>query len=154
MNIQRSTVYLENRVRTASQPQLHLMLIEGALRFGLQAKNLWDDPAESIQVDQFLDRTTDIVEELVHSTSSCKTEVSNQLEEQYAFLYRELAICRLHRDLAKLESCLKLLEYQRETWRMACERLESQSSGAPAAPASVPMPHLPFASAGGFSVEA
>jgi flagellar protein FliS len=153
MNTTSKASYLENRVRTASQPQIHLMLIEGALRFGQQARQQWNDESLISQVDQLVDRVIDIVEELVHSTTQGKTGISKQLEEQYAFLYRELALSRVNRDLEKFKVCLKLLEFQRETWRMACEWIESQPAAADA-PTTVPMPHMPFTSAGGFSVEA
>jgi len=154
MHTTRNTSYIEGRVLTASQPQLHLMLIEGALRFGEQAKQLWKDEAKTDQVNQHLDRMANVVEEMVYSTANGTTSISKQLEEQYAFLYRELTVCRIDHDLEKFESCLKLLEFQRETWKMACEWLESQPATSAATPVSVPMPHVPFADSGGLSLEA
>ncbi len=154
MNTSRNTSYVEGRVLTASQPRLHLMLIEGALRFGEQAKQLWNDESQEEQVAQLLDRMANVVEELVYSTANGKSSISKQLEEQYAFLYRELALGRIENDWERFESCLKLLEFQRETWKMACERLESKPATPSTAPASVPMPHVPFSAAGGLSLEA
>jgi flagellar secretion chaperone FliS len=149
-----NAAYLESRVLTASQPQLQLMLIEGALRFGEQAKQFWDDDAQSEQVSQILDRMANIAEELVYSTAAGSSSISKQLEEQHAFLYRELALCRIDHDLERFESCLKLLDYQRETWKMACERLESNSAMPTTSPVSIPVPHVPFSASDGFSLEA
>lgn len=155
MHNTRNTSYVEGRVLTASQPQLHLMLIEGALRFGEQAKQLWNDEAQREQVAQLLDRLANVVEELVYSTVSGKSSISRQLEEQYAFLYRELAVCRIDHDWERFESCLKLLGFQRRTWKMACEWLESNPvPPVSVPPVTVPLPHVPFSASGGLSLEA
>lgn len=129
--------YLESKILTASQPRLHLMLLEGALRFGQQAKQTWNDYEAFAESDQYLNRMMDIVEELAMGMSAGDGEISQQLEEQYAFLYRELAASRINRDLQKFDDCLKLLEIHRETWKMACEKVASE----PAAPAPVVPPH-------------
>ncbi len=102
--------YLESKVLTASQPRLHLMLLDGALRFGQQAKQTWGNDEEYAETDQFLSRIMDIVEELTSSVSPGEGEITKQLEEQYAFLYRELAACRINSDRQKFDECMKLLE--------------------------------------------
>ncbi len=134
--------YLESKVLTASQPQLHMMLLEGALRFGRNAKEMWTDGADFHEVDQELERTADLIDELTHGAASADTEISQQLEEQYAFMYRELAACRINQDPQRLDTCLQLLTFQRETWRLACELLENESSvqTQPNA-APIPIPH-------------
>ena len=150
----RNSTYIEGRVLSASQPQLHLLLIEGALRFGEQAKQSWQDETQADRVNQLLDRMANIVEEMVYSTANGRTNISKQLEEQYAFLYRELTVCRIDHDAEKFQSCLKLLEFQRETWKMACEWLETKPAAPATTSASVPLPHLPFTESGGLSLEA
>lgn len=117
--------YMESKVLTATQPQLHLMLLEGAVRFGQKAVELWDDPTQTAAVDSLVERLLDITEELSRSTTGRENEVSLRLEEEYAFLFRELASCRMNQDRSKLEKCLELLGYQRDTWRMACEQMEN-----------------------------
>lgn len=117
--------YMESKVLTASQPQLHLMLLEGAVRFGQKAIELWDDQAQAAAVDSFIERLMDITEELSRSTTGRDNEISLRLEEEYAYLYRELASCRMNQDRSALQKCLELLNYQRDTWRMACEQLEN-----------------------------
>jgi flagellar secretion chaperone FliS len=119
-----NTQYIESRILTASQPRLHLMLLEGALRQCAIAKQaagqeFWGE------FDAALGKTMDIVEELVRSVSGKPTDISASLEEQYAFLFRELAAARVEMDSARLASCVKLLEFQRETWKQACEKSDS-----------------------------
>ena len=117
--------YMESKILTASQPQLHLMLLEGAVRFGQKAVELWDDQEHAATVDSFIERLMDITEELSRSTTGRDNEVSLRLEEEYAFIFRELASCRMNQDRSKLEKSLELLSYQRDTWRQACEQLET-----------------------------
>jgi len=152
MSYPSKTQYLDSKVQTASQPQLHLMLLDGALRFGRQTKEAWTDEAESASADQFLVRMIDIVEELILGSDAGKEEGSKPLAEQYTFVYRELTACRINHDLTKLTSCLQLLEYQRETWKLACEKMAAE-----AATAKPRMPHMPmgtFQPSEGLSLEA
>lgn len=149
-----SSQYLEGKILTASQPRLHLMLLEAAVRHCRTAHRAGGNEFWG-EFNATLGKAMDIVEELV--TSVCrqrsKTEVSEQLEEQYSFLFRELAACRFSMDLDKLQSCLKLLDYERETWKLACEKLEDQTVTRPV----VAAPHMPITTtfAGeGFSLEA
>lgn len=153
--------YLESKVLTASQPQLHLMLLDGALRFGRQAQDAWIEADGFAQSEQSLERMFDIVEELLQGLASGEGEISVQLAEQYAFVYRQLAACRLNEDRSQLDRCIELLAYQRETWRLASEHVESEASSTPApttpAPTktAVPPMHLDSApSTAGLSLEA
>jgi flagellar protein FliS len=154
--------YLESKVLTASQPKLHVMLLDGALRFGKQAQEMWAADGEFSAAEQPLTRMFDIVEELLQGLASGVGDVSQQLEEQYAFIYRQLAASRINQDAGQLESCLKLLAYQRDTWKLASQRLasdqtESTASMTPAATRSALLPHMkPNATSApvGFSLEA
>jgi len=132
--------YLESKVLTASQPQLHIMLLDGALRFGTQAKERWIEGADFIEVNSLLEKMTNIMEELVQGLTSAKEEFSKQLEEQYAFIYRELVSSRVNENPNQLNSCLKLLTYQRETWKLATKQLDAQPTATPSKPMA--MPHM------------
>lgn len=122
--------YLDARVTTASRPELQLMLLDGAIRFGRQAQQLWNAADQRDDCDRMLGRTLDIVEELVHGVAGGKTEQSKRLEEEYAFAFRQLALAHLNRDAAALEAALKILDFHRETWKLACEKLRSEAPAA------------------------
>lgn len=148
--------YLESKVFTASQPQLHLMLLDGALRFGTQARDAWTESEGFAAADSALERMFDIVEELLQGLASGEGEISEQLAEQYAFVYRELAACRINADKQRLETCLELLTYQRETWKLASERIDAEQPATPK-PAKLATPHMDTGSTqpvAGFSFEA
>jgi flagellar protein FliS len=135
--------YLDARVTTASQPELQIMLIDGAMRFGRQALEAGSDANKSVETDQPLRRLVDIVEELVRSATLGDAPESRRLQEEYAFILRQVALCVLEFDAAKLESALTLLAYQRETWKLACEKVRQDAPQTPAAAqfsASTPLP--------------
>jgi flagellar protein FliS len=131
--------YLESKILTASQPQLHLMLLDGAIRFGRQAQAIWTDKADFADVDLLLAKMSDIVDELTHGAMAGTQTLSKQFEEQYAFVYRELISSRFNEDAEKLASCIDLLAYQQETWKMACEKLESEKATSKVKPG---LPHM------------
>lgn len=149
MNLSASTTnrYLDGRVATASQPELQLMLLDGALRFGRHARQIWDDDSQAADADRLVGRTLDIVEELVRSVAGSDVAEAKRLEEEYAFAFRQLTAAHLAHDAPMLEGALELLAFQRETWRLACEKLRSQP---------MPKPNLDFGPvpAAGFSFQA
>jgi flagellar biosynthetic protein FliS len=107
------------------------MMLDGALRFGQQARQWWDDEANRLEVDRLVRRTLDIVEELVRSVALGRAAESARLEEEYAFIFRQLAAAHLTHDPAAMDEALKLLVYQRETWRQACEKVKASATPAP-----------------------
>lgn len=125
--------YLDARVATASQPELQLMLLDGAVRFGRQALALWDDDGQRAECERLLARTLDIAEELIRGVAAGGAEASKRFEEEYAFAFRQLALAQLNHEATPLREALRLLEFQRETWRLACERLKE------AAPVAAPL---------------
>jgi flagellar biosynthetic protein FliS len=140
-----NTQYLESKVLTASQPRLHLMLLEGAVRQSAVAQQagaqqFWGE------FDAALGKTMDIVEELARGVAGKATKIAESIEEQYAFLFRELAAARFDMNLEKLADCAKLLEYHRETWKQVCEKTDAPAPTRP----TVIAPHV---NGGSFSSE-
>ena len=123
--------YLDARVTTASQAELQLMLLDGALRFGRRARQLWVDAGGRAEADRLLGRMLDVVEELVRSVTGGKLAESKRLEEEYAFIFRELSAAKLTGEAEPLDAGLRLLAFQRETWRLACEKCRPQTTPAP-----------------------
>lgn len=150
--------YLDTRVTTASQAELPLMMLDGAVRFGRQARQFWDQATHQAEVDRLLTRAADVVEELIRGVSAAATEISKRLADEYSFAFRRLATAKVHRDVVALDEALELLAYHRETWRLVCENLKPQpgtppSSAAPAANFAPPIIGGPRAG-GNISLEA
>jgi flagellar protein FliS len=136
--------YLDGRVLTASQPELQLMLLDGAIRFGRQAEQLWNVAEQRLECDSFLNRTNEIVEALVQGLDM-NSELSRRLADEYAFAFRQIALAQLNHDAAPLAAALHLLQYERETWQLACEQLKA---AAPVPTPIAPLAGLHFESAG------
>ena len=129
--------YLDARVSTASQPELQLMLLDGALRFGRQAQAIWNADEQRAECSRLVARSLDIVEELVRGATLGTMDASRRLEAEYAFAFRQLALAQLNRDASSLEAALKVLDFHQETWKLACEKLKAEGvteGSAPAAP--------------------
>ncbi len=158
MNQSSRNQYLESKVNTASQPQLHMMLLDGAMRFGNQAKEAWAKDADFLSIEQPMTRMFDIVEELLQGLACGEGEISKQLEEQYAFVYRELATCLINKDLELLDGCMDVLSFQRETWKLASEQMDTEQAAPVVAKAKPAMPHMNVCDtsqvSAGFSLEA
>jgi flagellar protein FliS len=122
-----SSRYLDARVSTASQPELQLMLLDGALRFGRQAQAIWNVDEQRAECGRLLARSLDVVEELVRGATLGTTDASRRLEAEYAFAFRQLAIAQLNRDASALEAALKVLDVHQETWKLACEKLRTEA---------------------------
>lgn len=139
--------YQDTRVTTASQPDLHLMLLEGSVRFGRQAQLLWSGEGQSDESDRLLDRTLAIVEELVRGVTGRGTDESQRLEEEYAFAYRNLAQSRVNGDAAALAAGLSVLAFHCETWKLVCERLKASEGVVAGKAPQGEGPHINFRTA-------
>jgi flagellar biosynthetic protein FliS len=157
-----SNQYLESKVTTASQPELQLMLLDGALRHGRVASQTMLQEQELQRHEEAMHKTLDILESLVYGAAQGTSELSRSVEEQFAFLFREVANAQINRDLAKLNQAIELLAYHRETWRLACQQLKADpalpASTTPLAPTLAPIstsqPGDPIDHTASFSLEA
>ncbi|WP_197526133.1 flagellar export chaperone FliS [Botrimarina colliarenosi] len=140
--------YLEARIQTASSAQLHLMLLDGAMRFGREAEKgvlRGDDLAYQAT----LLRTMDIVEELLAGVRHSTDDLNEKLAQLYTFVYARLTSVYVNGDKKMMVEALQILEFQRDTWRQAVEKLateakiEMAAEKAPSAPkVPAPKPHL------------
>ncbi len=118
--------YLRNAVMTASPEQLHLMLYDGAIRFARQARQALADRDFESSCESLL-RAQQIVLEM---ESGLRPEVNASLCEQvgalYRFVYSRLIDANMKRDVKAVEEALRILEHQRETWRLLIEKTRDE----------------------------
>jgi flagellar protein FliS len=124
--------YLEGQVMTATPQKLRLMLIEGAVRFAKQTLRLWDEQQNDAAVES-LTRCRSIISELLSSVRPDNTDLPRKVAGVYVFLFKSLTEAQLHRDRKPVEDVISVLEVERETWRLVCEKMPH----APLAPAPV-----------------
>ena len=151
--MQHST-YLESKVLTASPQRLHLMLIEGAIRFGRQAEESLRKGERAAAATPLL-RMIDIVGELLAAVRANKSDLNKKIADQYWFLLRRVSEAKINSNAAALAEALRLLDYERQTWQLLCEKLSADTQTGP----TVPHPKALAASRAngaksGFSVEA
>jgi flagellar protein FliS len=135
--------YLESKILTAPPHRLHLMLIEGAIRFGRQAEAALGRNEQAAAAAALL-RVIDIVGEMLAGIREQKTDVNQQLANLYWFLFRRVTEAKINADAAALAEALRLLEYERQTWQLVCEKFAATADkrvgadGSPVAPAAKP----------------
>lgn len=135
--------YLRGAVLTASPEQLHLMLLDGAIRFCGRAL---DAIARQDIEGNFnaLDRAQRIV---LQMRAGLNRDVSPQLVDQmsalYHYIYMQLVDGSVQRSATAVENALKILRHQRETWVMLIDKLarENQAAGTAATAAQTPLCH-------------
>ncbi len=121
--------YFESKVMTASPAQLHLMLIEGAIRFCTKASQELERQNEG-HANEAMMRAIDIVGELLAGVRGRDDEINRKLSDLYLFLFHTLTSAYVNTDAVKLADVLRILEFERETWQLACERAHAEDSPA------------------------
>ena len=127
--------YLESKVLTAQPHQLRLMLIEGAIRFGRQAQDALQR-GEQIAAAAPLLRLIDIVGELLAGVRENKSDLNRKIADLYSFVFRRVSEAKINSDAVALREAMELLEFERQTWQLACEGLAAAGPKSPQAPAS------------------
>jgi flagellar protein FliS len=144
--------HLEAKIKTASSAQLHLMLIEGALRFTMRAQQDLEKNNEG-HANEAMVRAIDIGGELLAGVKGGETEINAKLADLYLYLFHTLTSAYVNTDTTKLSDVVRVLEFERETWRLACERVHAPQSTP--APTQVIAQHVAVTTPmQGFSLEA
>ena len=118
--------YLTTEVFTAAPQKLHLMLIEAAIRFARQAERHLQ-AREYEPAFQALIRSQEIVTQLIAGLApNLESPLVRRIGSVYAFVHRTLIHASVRRDDRKLAEAIRVLEIERETWRLVCERLGTE----------------------------
>ena len=120
--------YLASNVLTAPPHKLHLMLVEGAIRYGRQAEQALRR-GDAAGASEPLLRTMDIVGEMLANVRQLNSELNRKIAELYLFLFRRVSEAKVNDDADKLAEALRLLHYERETWRLVCQKLALEQNG-------------------------
>jgi len=141
MNPQAAQNYLRTKVLTATPEQLQLMLYDGALRFGEQARVALGQKNYE-QSYALISRVQKILAELTGSLRhDVAPELCGKLAALYNFAFRKLVEANLQRATEPLDEALHLLRYQRETWSLLLAQLGKQKAAAAATHLDMPAPN-------------
>lgn len=127
--------YLEAQVMTASPEKLHLMVVDGAIRFAKQAGEAMQ-AKDFEKVHESLNRSRDFVVELTGGLNDQHdSELVEKLKGLFGFVYRNLVDADLEQDTQKISDAIKIMEMHRETWQMLMDKLQDENHTA------LPDPH-------------
>jgi len=120
--------YLESRVMTASPEELHLMVVDGAVRHVTQSIAALEQ--KDFETSHFaLNRAREFVIELISGLDESRhEELVSQVKGLFAFVYRNLADADLYHDPAKARDALRILEMHRETWQQLLQQRKSAAA--------------------------
>lgn len=139
-NPQAAQNYFRTKVLTATPEQLQLMLYDGAIRFGEQARAALEQ-RNFEQSYNMISRVQKIISEL---QSSLKPDVAPDLCQKmsalYNYIFRKLVEANIEHVMPPLDEALNLLRYQRETWAMLLDQLGKTKAAAVASTLDMPAP--------------
>jgi flagellar protein FliS len=139
-NPQAAQNYLKTKVFTATPEQLQLMLYDGAIRFGEQARAA----LEAKNYEQSYNSIARVQRIITEMQSSLKHDIAPDLCKKmaalYNYIYRRLVEANIEHNMKSLEEALDLLRYQRETWTMLLDKLGKTKAAAAATKLDMPAP--------------
>lgn len=112
-----NSAYLNNQILTASPKRLIELLFEAGIKhlkigiFNLDKDNNEQSNAHLIKVQEIVLELKMSIQEIPGS------DISNQLNDLYDFIYTQLIQGNINKDKEKLEMVQKMLEELLETWR-------------------------------------
>jgi flagellar protein FliS len=126
--------YLETRVMSAPPHQLHLMVVDAALRFARQGEQLLSEQDFS-GAYMALNRSRECVKELIVGLRPNQApDLIEQLNQLFMFTYRRLVDADLKRDPQLARDAIRILEIHRGTWLELIEALPKELAGPHTAP--------------------
>jgi flagellar secretion chaperone FliS len=131
MSTHASNEYFRNSVMTAKPEQLQMMLYDGAIRFGRQAREALLQKEFETACEKLI-RVQKIIAEMQNGLRpEINAELCDQLTRLYSFIYQRLVDSNVQQKVEPLDEALLILEHQRETWRILLERIGTLSGHAP-----------------------
>lgn len=123
---QASDEYLRNTVMTATPEQLQLMLYDGAIRFATQAREALAKSDFETSCEKLLRAQRIVLEMRNGLRPEVNLELCEQMAALYDFVYNRLVDANMQRDPAAIDEALRILEHQRETWRLLIEKIRRE----------------------------
>ncbi|MAY74904.1 MAG: flagellar export chaperone FliS [Phycisphaerae bacterium] len=144
-NTDQANAYLRTKVMSASPAELRLMLLDGAIKFALQAQEGLETKNYEQSYAGFTQSRAIVLELATTIRPEPNPDLAERVKALYTFMYTELVESSMNKDVARLEKVIELLRYERETWVLLMEQIAKENaSGAAAAPAAAGSGHAPM----------
>jgi flagellar secretion chaperone FliS len=122
-----SDEYLETKILTATPHQLHLMVIDGAVRHATTGETALRS-ADFPRAQKQLGRANEFVAELIAGLHSDRQPaLADRLKSVFVFVQRTLADADRKRDPQRVVDALGILRLHRETWVALGEKLSQEA---------------------------
>lgn len=152
MAIDTNNPYFRTKIMTASQEELRLMLIEGALRFMHEGREAMTRRDWEGVYSGFSQAKAILIELINALRPEVAPELCRNLSSLYTYMYTRLTEGSMQKDIAAVDEVIGLMEYDRETWLLLMAKLgkgkpgaQAQAAGAAPAPAATDGPAKPRA---------
>lgn len=140
--------YLQTQVMTASPFELHLMVVDGAVRYAKFARQALErNDFEMSHVS--LSKCRDFVAELISGLKGDQQpELVDRLKAMFQYAWKNLIRADLEHDPQRVTQALRVLEAHRDTWKELGAKLKQEAdlqmaqNGAPEEAMQVPKPHF------------
>jgi flagellar protein FliS len=83
-------------------------------------------------------RLVDIVGEMLVAVRGPESPLNDRLAKLYWFLFQRVSEAKINSDHRKLAEALQLLEYERETWQLVCDKAGQPNPASATRSASAP----------------
>lgn len=139
--------YLESRILTAAPYQLHLLVVEAALRHARKAREALEE--RDFEVSYFgLTKARECVDELIFGLNNDPIpDLSEGMKQLFLFVHRSLRMADLTHDPALIADAIRILEMHRDNWVLAIERASLERAAAAPAQAVAPVSPAPASAA-------
>jgi len=134
--------YLRTKVLTAPPEELRLLLLDGAIKFAVQGRD--GLVAKNFEMSfNGISQCRDIVVELMTTIApTVDAGLAAKVRGVFSFLFTELTEASLEKNPARLDKVIDILQYERETWVLAMQKIAQERAGTlgpitPANPAPV-----------------
>jgi flagellar protein FliS len=117
--------YLTTQVRTAPPQKLQLMLIEAALRSAQRVQQHWQGHRDEAALNSLLHAEAILGQMLAAIDREQGGDLAQKVSSIYNFIFQRLVAAGQRHSEECLADAIRLLEIERETWRLLCEKLAS-----------------------------
>ncbi|VAX40729.1 hypothetical protein MNBD_PLANCTO02-385 [hydrothermal vent metagenome] len=134
---QQQDEYLESRVLTASPHQLHLLVIDAAIRHATHAIDAINEKDFELLHSEICHARNHVSELMGGLNETEAPELVAQLRALFTFCYRCLAEAEIHHQTELIENAMMVLRQHRATWVELIDVMAAEASTSP-----LPAPHF------------
>jgi flagellar protein FliS len=149
----KTLAYLKTQVLTAPPERLRLMLLEGGVRFLRQGRDGLTRKDYSASYEGFSQARAIVIELMNSVRPDIAPDLCARVQSLYTFIFQTIVEASLEKSIEKADKAIELVEFERETWAMAIEKLAEERAGAAISPTFSPSPARDFSERRPLSIQ-